>query len=480
MAQAPLGLLMPHPPAIIEGIGHDERQIASRTVEACEQASAIVDAFAPDTVILITPHGPVFNDAVAIMATPTLAGDFSRFGVPSVRLSVPVDLALARAIIRQAQAENLPMISIDATQAQQYRIRPQLDHGALVPLWFIQKPKAPPRPIIHLTYGMLPGRTLFRIGQAIRKAAEHIGRRVVFVASGDLSHKLAASGPYGFDPAGPPFDHQVVEALTGDWGEGSHHLAELFHLPAKQLTHAAECGLRSIQTLIGFLDGDAVIGECLSYEGPFGVGYAVMVMRTASGREPRTSLLPLIEQDAGTAHADRKPEAHPYVLLARKSLETYLRKGERLKNQGDLPVSLFADPKACFVSIKKHGSLRGCIGTLEPATANLAQEIIANALSAGLRDPRFPPVAESELDDLSFSVDVLSVPEPADRSKLDPEKFGVIVRHGRRSGVLLPDLEGVDTVERQLSIALQKAGIRPDEPFTIERFTVDRYQEKES
>ena len=131
---------------------------------------------------------------------------------------------------------------------------------------------------------------------------------------------------------------------------------------------------------------------------------------------------------------------------------------------------------AAFVCLKKEGELRGCIGTFQPTRDSLAEEITANAISAACRDPRFPPVSEQELDALDVSVDVLGEPEPiSDVSQLDPRRYGVIVRRGTRIGLLLPDLEGVDSVEQQLEIARSKAGISPHEPIQLYRFTVERY-----
>ncbi len=132
---------------------------------------------------------------------------------------------------------------------------------------------------------------------------------------------------------------------------------------------------------------------------------------------------------------------------------------------------------ACFVSLKRQGELRGCIGTLTPAEPDLGREIVRNTTSAALSDPRFPPVAVDEVDALSCSVDVLSASEPAALDELDPRRYGVIVSAGARRGVLLPDLAGIDTVEQQVAIALQKAGISRDEPYLAERFTVERYAE---
>ena len=130
-----------------------------------------------------------------------------------------------------------------------------------------------------------------------------------------------------------------------------------------------------------------------------------------------------------------------------------------------------------FVSLKKHGSLRGCIGTISPVTQSIAKEILRNAVSSGTEDPRFPPVTKDELDELIYSVDVLGEAESiTDKSELDVKRYGVIVTAGRKRGLLLPNLDGVDTIEQQLSIARKKAGIYDNEKVSMERFEVVRHK----
>ncbi len=164
------------------------------------------------------------------------------------------------------------------------------------------------------------------------------------------------------------------------------------------------------------------------------------------------------------------------VALARASLEHFLDKNRVLSVPESLD-SVLAGRAGVFVSLKKQGHLRGCIGTFQPTKANVASEIIHNAIQAGTGDPRFQPVEYQELSALTISVDILGNPEVVHGIEaLDPQKYGVIVRHGHRSGLLLPMLEGVDTVEEQLGIAMQKAGIRTEEEIEIYRFTVTRYK----
>jgi len=166
---------------------------------------------------------------------------------------------------------------------------------------------------------------------------------------------------------------------------------------------------------------------------------------------------------------------HPLVRLAKETIESYVRDGTIHR-----PKELTPEMMECagvFVSLKAGGMLRGCIGTYEPMKANVAEEVITNAISSATRDPRFPPLTPGELADLDYTVDVLTTPEPVEgEAELDPKRYGVIVESGRRKGLLLPDLEGVDTVARQIEICRSKAGIMNREPVQLYRFEVKRYR----
>lgn len=168
---------------------------------------------------------------------------------------------------------------------------------------------------------------------------------------------------------------------------------------------------------------------------------------------------------------------HPLVQLAEETIQNYVRHGKTIPPPEELTPEM-EKRAGTFVSIHKQGKLRGCIGTIEPTQDNVAQEVIQNAVSAATRDPRFPPITPEELADLDIKVDVLGEPEPVESlEELDPKRYGVIVKSARdwRKGLLLPDLDGVDTVEYQVDITRRKAGIRPDEPIELYRFEVVRY-----
>jgi AmmeMemoRadiSam system protein A len=169
---------------------------------------------------------------------------------------------------------------------------------------------------------------------------------------------------------------------------------------------------------------------------------------------------------------------HPLVKLAKDTVELYVREGKTLQvREQDLTPETKLQA-GVFVCLKIRGMLRGCIGTFQPVESDVAHEVVRNAISAATCDPRFPAACIKELDAIEYSVDVLTPPERIrDSSELDPRRYGVIVQSGGRRGLLLPDLEGVDTVEYQISIAMQKAGIPPGTPVELSRFEVKRYHE---
>jgi MEMO1 family protein len=169
---------------------------------------------------------------------------------------------------------------------------------------------------------------------------------------------------------------------------------------------------------------------------------------------------------------------HPLVKLAKDTVELYVREGKALQvREEDLTPEMKLQA-GVFVCLKVRGMLRGCIGTFQPVESDVAHEVVRNAISAATCDPRFPAACIGELDTIEYSVDVLTPPERVkDSTELDPRRYGVIVQSGGRRGLLLPDLEGVDTVEYQISIAMQKAGIPPGTPVELSRFEVKRYHE---
>lgn len=455
-------IITPHPPVLLPEVGGGrEREIAA-TDRAMRTAAETVAAWQPDVIIVSSPHTILYRDYFHIAPGDGAVGDMSRFGAPEVRIQASYDTLLREEIIRRAEAEGLHAGTLGQRD-------PELDHGVLIPLYYLRK--AGVRcPIVRMGLSGFSPLDHYRLGKCVQDAVNALGRRAVFLASGDLSHKLKADGPYGYAPEGPQFDDAVTRTMaSGDF-------LEFLTIDPALCERAAECGLRSFQMMAGALDGLAVEPQLLSHEGTFGVGYAIALFPVTGRNDSRC-----YEKDYLLAKNDRlatrKANEDPWVKLARRSLETYVKTSQRLTSlPEDLPTEMTTQQAGAFVSLHKNGQLRGCIGTIAPTCENLAWEIVQNAISACSRDPRFSPVRPDELDELEYSVDVLGAPEPVDSpAALDPKTYGVIVSCGGRRGLLLPDLDGVDSVEAQLSIALQKGGIRENEPYKIERFKVVRH-----
>lgn len=262
---------------------------------------------------------------------------------------------------------------------------------------------------------------------------------------------------------------------------GSGAFGGLFDFSEEFCEKAAECGHRSFVIMAGALDSLAVKAERLSHEGPFGVGYGICIYE-AGGLESGRDFLRQREEREREALEERKRKEDPYVRLARQTIEAWVRgcagrTEKRIAVPEGLPEEMLARRAGVFVSLKEDGRLRGCIGTISPVRGSIAEEIMENAVSAACRDPRFHPVEPEELDRLVYSVDVLGKPEEiSSKEELDVKRYGVIVSRGARRGLLLPNLEGVDTVEEQIDIARQKAGIPEDaENIRLERFEVVRH-----
>ncbi|MFC1916432.1 MEMO1 family protein [Chloroflexota bacterium] len=319
----------------------------------------------------------------------------------------------------------------------------QYEHAIEVQLPFLQYFQSDIR-ILPITLAYASGAAYKQIGKEIAKAVTELKREVVIIASSDMTH-------YEPQESAQKKDTQAIDAIL--------HLNEDELLKRVEELNISMCGYAPTVSLISAAkELGAKTAELVRYQtsgdttGDYSavVGYAGIIITAV--------------------------EMHPLVKLAKKTVETYVNEGKIPPPPEEL-IPEMKEKAGVFVSIHKFGELRGCIGTFEPTQKNVAEELIQNAINSSTRDPRFPPVAPEELEQLGYSVDVLTTPEPvADESQLDPKKYGVIVECGFRRGLLLPALEGVDTVDYQIDICRRKAGIDPDEPVKLYRFEVKRYK----
>ena len=424
---------------------------------SASQLKAMIETFVDEkaekeeVIGLLMPHagypysGPVagatisrikFKDTFIIMG-PSHTGIGKPFSIMTEGVwetplgEVEIDSKLARQIL--ATSRNLQ----EDDRAHQH------EHAVEVQIPFLQYFKPDIR-IVPIVLAYAGAAAYKEIGREIAGAIKELNREAVIIASGDMTH-------YEPQASAEKKDSQAIDAILNlDEDELTKRFEELnismcAYGPAVCLISAAkELGATEAELVRYQTSGDTT-GDYSAV-----VGYAGIIIKAV--------------------------KMHPLVTLAREAVENYVREGKMPSPPADLTPEM-KEKAGVFVSIHKLGALRGCIGTFEPKQANVAKEIITNAVSSATRDPRFPPVAPEELKDLDYSVDVLTNPEPvADESQLDPRKYGVIVEAGWRRGLLLPDLEGVDSVDYQINICRQKGGIDSVEPVKLYRFEVKRYK----
>ena len=411
----------------------------------------------------------MYGDYFHISPGKKASGSFAGFGAPEVSFDEDYDAELVSEIERLSKANGFPAGTLGERD-------PGLDHGMMVPLYFIRKYYSRGK-IIRIGLSGLPLTDHYILGQIIQKAVDNTGRKAVYIASGDLSHKLQEYGPYGFAKEGPEYDARIMDVCS----RGAFD--EMFDFDESFCDKAAECGHRSFVIMAGALNGYELDITEYSHEDVTGVGYGICSFYPVKGKDGEICqsddrrFLEKYLDELDRKLNEKREKSDAYVRLAVKTIETFIKTGHVIDIPDEIPAELREKRAGAFVSIHKLGSLRGCIGTILPTTDCVAQEIINNAISASARDPRFNPITQDELQFLEVNVDVLGDPEDiSSPEELDVKRYGVIVTKGRKRGLLLPDLDGVDTVDEQLSIAKRKAGIDPgDTDVELQRFEVVRH-----
>jgi aromatic ring-opening dioxygenase LigB subunit len=254
---------------MIPEVGNQELEHIKATVETAHQVAEMIKEGNPQTIVVITPHGPVFEDSVAVSIHPRLRGSMAQFGAPDVTLGFETDNLLIKNIIRNCQRLGINLTELTDDVAKTYRIPLQLDHGAFVPLYYLAKAGFKGQ-IVHLSVGMLAYEEMYTLGKAVQAAIAHMDKRVAVIASGDLSHRLTPNAPAGFSPKGAEFDRQLITALT------NIDVKSLLSMDENLIEEAGQCGLRPVFFLLGVMGGMNAEVAASSYEGPFGVGYAVI------------------------------------------------------------------------------------------------------------------------------------------------------------------------------------------------------------
>lgn len=441
--------LMPHAPILVPGVGRQRLADAAATARAMQLVADHAMAAQPDTIVLVSPHAPRLPGAFGLWQSPRLHGSLEIFGSPEDAVDLPVDRTFARHLEQEGGRRGLHFWDIS---------HGPLDHGALVPLWYLTA-AGWKGPTVVLGLNDPGDGGLVELGQAVADSARGLKRRIAVIASGDMSHRLTRSAPCGFHPQAHRFDETFIGLLRED------RPADLPRIDPDLQDVAAEDVVDATMVALAASGFHTEGHKVLSYEGPFGVGYGVAILfeppRTADPQLPART-----PAEKVVAHFADLP------AVARCAVETELRGGPPppLRAAAEL-----TGRRGVFVTLRtKDGELRGCMGTLTPREPDLVAETWRNALAAALRDNRFSPVTVAELPSLEYEVTVLGELEPIESpAELDPARYGVVVSAlDGRKGVLLPAIEGIESVDQQLEIARRKADLEPGEPVSLQRFEV--------
>ncbi len=454
------GYVVPHPPLIIPQIGEGLEKDIKKTINAYRKIGREIAELKPDTIIISTPHASYSDSYFHISSGESASGSFERFHHPEIKFDVEYDFELVDDIIREASSLDFPA----STHGER---NPELDYPTMIALYYVTHYYKDFK-IVRISSSALSLIEHYKFGKLIRSVIDR-KKNVVWIASGDLSHKLAEDGPYGFAIEGPEYDRTVVNALS------IGNFYELLRVEQDLRNKAAECGLGSFCMMAGTMDGYNVESELLSYESPFGVGYCAARFEPTNYSDER-EFAKRYKSRKDRQFRNKRLDEDEYVKLARESLEYYINNHHELELPKDLSRNLLKKKAGVFVSLHIDNKLRGCIGTITPIQNSIAEEIIQNAISAGSRDYRFLKVRPNELERMEYSVDVLKPSESISSiDELDITKYGLIVISGNKSGLLLPNIDGIEDEYHQLQIAKRKAGINDSDDFRMERFEVERH-----
>jgi AmmeMemoRadiSam system protein A len=433
---------MCHAPIVVPEIAGSRGFACVKTTDAMERVAYALVAHEPNVLVLISPHAPRLPDAWGLVDDCRIGGSFSQFGKPEIEVSVPGAGDAVETISDVARARKIKTGRARGND---------LDHGSIVPLAFLAKAGwQGPTLIVSLPGHDHDEEEAF--GRVLAEAAQLRKERWAVLASGDMSHRLERGAPAGFHPRAAEFDRTFVSHIR----KGQLRLAVHPELALREL--AAEDVVQSTRVAVAAADYDPRGLHVFAYEGPFGVGYLEAILH--SDRARTTDLF------------EGSPPAE-LVDLARMAIRCAVS-----NERGSLPPlpAVWQAPRAVFVTLRSSdGELRGCIGRTEPALDSLAEEIVDCAVAAATRDPRVLPITAEELDDLTIEVSLLDPPEAITSvDDLDPMRYGALVIQGARKGVLLPEVEGVDTPEEQLQIAMRKGHINVQKPYQLARFRVHK------
>lgn len=454
--------VMPHPTMIIPELGDGEETKITATTSACEKVADEIGEIKPDTVIVITPHGPLFGNAVAFTNEEKIYGQIKKDDETKVFLNFDINTSLINNITTDLKKENINCVNINSKSCELYGIEYELDYGTIIPMYFIDK-KLSDYKIIQITCGEFSKFELYKIGMIIKKAVEESESKAVCIASGELSHRLTEDGPYGYTPEGKNFDVEIQSLLkNGD-------VLNIYNMDNMKIDAAGTCGMNPLYTMLGVMNGNEVKGNILSYEGPFGIGYAVIDFSLS---KTEINMYEQIINEKNKKFQNRLEDETIYAKLARESLTKFLMEGIKIEVPSYVTDEMIQNKAGVMISIMKDRKIVANSGYYLPRADNIAEEIINCAINLTSVNVNQTGFGIKDLEDIDIYVETITDVEKVSIEELNPEEYGVYVRSGMKSGMFFPRIPGVETSEQQLNAALQQGNISSFDDYIIKRFKV--------
>ena len=431
-----------------------------KTLLAYKAIGNEIARFHPETIVIVSPHMESYRDYMQIADGEIGTGQLHFEGRGDYKFRLVYDRPLAKEIAMVCSSSSFPA-------GMEGEREGFLDHGTMVPLFFINRAYSSFK-VVRIGVSGLSLRDHYRLGELLASSIESLGRRAVLIASGDLSHSHEIDG---HEKDADLYETRLLSSLKkGNFGA-------LLNFSRRELKASEECSHRPLTVLAGAFDRENVEVSLLSKEIVSGVGVATGSFYPR-GSNPSRAFLELYEAKEKIRIAGKRGAADHAARLAYRAIEYYLKTNSRLPLPSGLPPAFYRRSGGVFVSLYCYGSPRGCLGTCFARESNLGNEIISNAIAVVTSDPRYSDLTIDEFPFVEVRVDVLSRPERiAGIESLNPAKYGLIVESGdEKRGVLLPRLEGVESPEEQLEIAYRKARIEPSEEPSLFRFTTVSHQ----
>jgi AMMECR1 domain-containing protein/aromatic ring-opening dioxygenase LigB subunit len=438
---------MPHAPVLVPALAGERLADVAKTVAAMRKVAQRVMKHHPVALVLVSPHSPRRRRAFGVWTPERHAGSLASFHAPELAVDLPNDRAMLAELMTASDECGSDLWFIDDSE---------LDHGAVVPLWFLQEAGwRGPTTILSLNDAANGG--LDKLGSTIAKAAARRGGAVAVIASGDMSHRLRPGAPCGYHPDARMFDEEFIRLVNAGDATG------LLDFDRGLRGLAGEDVVDSTVVALATVGNDMCGHQVFGYEGPFGVGYGVAVLHEHGSDQSDQSLA----------------ESAALPRVARLSVATALG---LCKAGCPAPAGITCQKAPVFVTLHTlRGELRGCVGTITPRRRHVIKETWFNARAAAFDDSRFDPLQRHELDGILFEVSMLhSFEEVHDEAEIDPLHHGVIVSaSGARRSLLLPGIASVETAAQQIAIARRKGFIGAHEAVQLQRFRVEKYQESQ-